>query len=441
MTVDAQNSPGDPRRDGSATAAPSTTVTPLDDPGLELTPIGELIAEHRSDDAGVENDADEADDRSNGRALPAVLRRLDATRFGSYWRPIAMYLAARLFITTVWLVGSERGYRNSSSVWDAYWYWTVGFDGYSLDTPAGNSPGEANVAFFPAYPLVSRIVHEITGLSAYASMHLVSTAAGVLATCMLWALVRQYYDRRRADLTTLLFAFSTGAFALSMLYSEGLFLVAAIGCCWLLMRERYLAAGLLAALGTATRPTGVVLVAVCAVAALSAPRADRLRAWAATAIAPLGIIAFFVYLRSMSGSWTVYFDVQRAGWGDGTSPYRGRWNEFGAIIDTVRNGAPLEMSSMTSLFGLVIVAFGIMALVQQRTHRILLAYTIVMFAMLWSSEVVGFRPRMIMVIFPIFIGISGRLPSRRAYVATLAASAGFAAAFAWIYLTGRYIIP
>src|SRR6478736_6951986 len=111
-----------------------------------------------------------------------------------------------------------------------------------------------------------------------------------------------------------------GSFVLSFAYTEALLLVFAMGCLWCLMTKHWWWAGVLAALGTATRPNGLALVLACAVASLLAIRNDRdWRSLAAPLLAPLGFIAFQLWLGQHTGEAGVWFRVQAEAWGEGAS--------------------------------------------------------------------------------------------------------------------------
>ena len=103
-------------------------------------------------------------------------------------------------------------------------------------------------------------------------------------------------------------------------YTEALLLMLAAGCLWCLHKRNWWAAGVLAALGTATRPNGVALVAACAVAALLAVRRDRdWRALIAVLLSPLGFLSFQWWIDRHTGQRGIWFRVQTEAWGEGTS--------------------------------------------------------------------------------------------------------------------------
>ena len=88
-------------------------------------------------------------------------------------------------------------------------------------------------------------------------------------------LARRLFDTDVAERAMVLFAVFPGSFVLSYAYAEALLIVLAALCLWFLLDERWLLAGITAALATATRPNGLALVAACAVAAFLAIRARR----------------------------------------------------------------------------------------------------------------------------------------------------------------------
>ena len=117
-----------------------------------------------------------------------------------------------------------------------------------------------------------------------------------------------------------LFAVFPGSFVLSYAYAEALLIVLAAVCLWFLLDERWLLAGVAAALATATRPNGVALIAACAVAAFLAIR--RSRDWwslIAPLLAPIGFVAFQLFLVGHTDESWPWFRVQREAWREGTS--------------------------------------------------------------------------------------------------------------------------
>jgi hypothetical protein len=113
-----------------------------------------------------------------------------------------------------------------------------------------------------------------------------------------------------------LWAAQPTAFVLSMAYSEGLFVAFAAGCLVALHRRSWVLAGLCAAAASATRPSGIVLTAACAVAAIpAAVTTRRARPLISVALAPLGMLGFFTYLAFHTGRFDAWFITENDGWG------------------------------------------------------------------------------------------------------------------------------
>src|SRR5207244_1786643 len=143
----------------------------------------------------------------------------------------------------------------------------------------------------------------------------IGAVAGLTACLLLWRLVHHLSGPASADRAVALFCFFPGAMILSLPYSEGLMLALAIGCLHALLRRRWVTAGVLAALATATRPNAMALVAACAwAAAVAVWRRREWRALAAPALAPLGLVAFFAYLARHTGDAGAYWRTQRQAW-------------------------------------------------------------------------------------------------------------------------------
>jgi hypothetical protein len=143
--------------------------------------------------------------------------------------------------------------------WDGYWYTQIVQGGYAYD-PHKNS----NVAFFPAFPLLARLLASATGLRPDLALLLVAH----LCLAGTFIVLAAYVQRRFPDSPPQLAAYTLLAFGLlpptfffRMAYSESLFLL----CCALTlygMQRRWpaLALAALAGLATATRPVGVCLL-------------------------------------------------------------------------------------------------------------------------------------------------------------------------------------
>lgn len=156
----------------------------------------------------------------------------------------------------------ETDYVRALGAWDGTHYLRIAEEGYSY-----RPNRESNVVFFPAYPAISRCLATLTGLRVDFSLVLV---ANLCFAATLWFLT-QYVNLVKAqggpidltpDATVLTMAFFPTSFYFRMAYSESLFALEVI----LVMYgarsnwRPWCIAGVVG-FATATRPTGVALLA------------------------------------------------------------------------------------------------------------------------------------------------------------------------------------
>jgi Dolichyl-phosphate-mannose-protein mannosyltransferase len=356
---------------------------------------------------------------------------------------LAVYAASRVVVavaaaTAAYLRGATRVVDVLVS-WDGGWYLEIVRSGYPAE-PAERAGSllPNTTAFFPAYPLLVRAADRLLpGREAVAALA-VSLVAGAAATVLVALLTRRLTGPRPAVRAAALFAFSPGAFVLSMPYAEGVMLVAATACLLLLHQRRWVAAGLAAAVASAARPSGLVLAACCAWAAWEAWRQDRaLRPLAAPLLAPLGTVAYFGYLWVHTGSATTWFRTQRDGWHE-----RIDWGDatVDKVVEFLRH--PFDDPAVTVVvLGLVVAVAGVVLLVTTDLPRTLYVYTAGILFLAVASATLGARPRFVFTAFPLAIAAGMRLRGA-AYSAVLGTAAGLLAVLVVFYSKGYFeLIP
>lgn len=205
------------------------------------------------------------------------------------------------------------------SVFDGTYYHDIAAHGYPTSLPSGaNGVGRSTVAFFPLFPALAAAL-EAVGLPFTVAASAVTLVSGLAATLLVHAVVGRYANPPVALAVAGLWSVQPLGFVLSLTYSEALYSALTAGCILLLMQRRWLLAGVVAAAGSATRPTGLVL-AVCLLVAVVADR-RRLRGaqwWHAAGglfLAPLGFLGYMAYLRAHTGRLDAWFVTERQGWG------------------------------------------------------------------------------------------------------------------------------
>jgi hypothetical protein len=298
------------------------------------------------------------------------------------------------------------------SSWDGIWYLRIVRDGYPrhVQEHVTYFVADARAAFFPAYPMLVRAVDRV--LPGGDTLAALSTnfVLGAVAIFLLGVIARQLYGEQVAAKAMVLGAMFPGSFVLSFAYTEALLLVFAMGCLWCLMSERWVTAGFLAALGTATRPNGLALVLACSVAAFIAIRRERAwRSLAAPLLAPLGFVAFQLWIGFHTHEAGVWFRVQSEAWGEGTSY---GWTAIRKTFDAFAS----PLTSPTN----IITAASVMAMVLMiyfaRSKRLpppMVAYSAGILALMLLPNTVTARPRFLYTAFPLFISAAAYLHSVR----------------------------
>lgn len=297
--------------------------------------------------------------------------------------------------------------------WDGLWYLEIVRQGYPRSIPENITyfQEEARAAFFPVYPFLVRAFDVVfPGGDTFAALG-ANLLLGAVAVVLVGVLTMRLTgdDSEVAARAMVLFAVFPGSFVLSFAYSEATLIVLVAACLILLVDERWLLAGLVGALATATRPNGLAVVAACVVASVIAIRARRdYASLAAPLLSPLGFIGFQVFLAAHTDESTPWFRVQREAWAEGTS--------FGATA--VENtlsflGSPLSSPTnaltAVTLFALVAASW---CAWKQRLPWPILAYVVVIVLMMLIPETVTARPRFLFTAFPLVIPVAAWWPRR-----------------------------
>jgi hypothetical protein len=293
--------------------------------------------------------------------------------------------------------------------WDGLWYLEIVRRGYPDSVPPNITYEqiEARAAFFPVYPWTVRIVDRILpGGDVFAALS-VNMVLGAVSVVLVGLLARRLFSVSVAARAMTLYAIFPGSFVLSFAYSEAMLIVLAAACLLFLVDERWLLAGLFAAVATAARPNGVAVVAACVVASALAIR--RSRDWmslVAVLLAPLGFVAFQLYIDATTGERGVWFRVQREAWAEGTS--------FGATAVKNTFGfltSPFD-SPTDALTALTMIALiGMLYCVWKRPLPWpVLAYCLVVIVLMLVPATVTARPRFLFTAFPLFIAVAAWWP-------------------------------
>ncbi len=402
--------------------------------------------------------------------------------------------------------------------WDAGWYLLVAQHGYAPGLGAATAPRSV---FFPLYPLLVRgfsgtelgpvgagvlisvvalalalyWLHRLTALEFGSQEPGVARAGVARAGVAREGVAGGWEESTRKDIpamTVAVVAFAPMAFFFSAVYSEALFLALSVGVFWCARTGRWAFAAVLGALASATRPTGVLLIAPVVILYLYGPRGDRppdrdaystvagakeaplisrLRGYARPryrlrwnalwlALMPVGVVAFAAYLGLSGGDPTSPFSSQQL-WGRYfAGPFVGLWDGVVAAFGGVRqlvslqehhsyvanaSGAPLVSASHdVVLFGFAVVAIVAVVGVLRTLPPAYGAYVVLALALPLSYPVAGeplmSLPRFLLVLFPLGMWMGRWLAGHpRARAPVLLASALSMAFFTGAFATWHWV--
>src|SRR4051812_22617134 len=213
-----------------------------------------------------------------------------------------------------------------SAAWDSVWYLSIAGDGYA-------DPQRS--AFFPLYPLLVRAGGWVLGSPLVAGA-LLSLGCFVVALVLLHELTRLELGDGAARWTVLALAWSPMSFFFSAVYSEALFLAVSVGALLAARRGLWWVAGLLGALGAATRSAGVVLVVPLALLMLAQRPRPRPRDVLALLLVPAGLGAYLGGLAAAGHDAMAPFHAQDVWFRAWAGPFGGVWDGLVAGWDGAR---------------------------------------------------------------------------------------------------------
>ncbi|MDQ1439400.1 MAG: hypothetical protein QOK43_3029 [Acidimicrobiaceae bacterium] len=341
--------------------------------------------------------------------------------------PLGLFAASRVVVWTsawvAWFLNGKLSLGEILTKWDGDWYLKIVNHGYPTTIVRGEgNAAQSPLAFYPGYPALVRAVMAVTPFGPRTAAVLVNVVGAAAATVLLWLLARRLIGPDAATRAIALFAFFPGSYVLGMAYSEGLFLVAVGACFLLLSQRRWVLAGLACAVASATRPTGLVLVACCALAAFEAVRRRReLLAIAAPVIGSLGFAAFTVYLAVHAHDPLAWKYPEEHGWGQGLDFGRNTLRQAHRFLSHPLADLNVLVSMLT--FGAVIALALLWWRSGWRAPAILVLYTVGILAPAVLSRQLYSTARFTMTAFPLFFA-AGRVLKGPTLLAVLGAMAG-----------------
>lgn len=181
---------------------------------------------------------------------------------------LLIVLAARHQVPVPGWTGSRPGYLDMTVMWDGSWYRTVAEQGYPKVLPLdqGGYVAQNAWAFYPLFPLASRVLMAVTGLGFAAVASSLALLCGLGAAVLMSALLAPRVGATVALGTVAAWAAFPAAPSLQLAYTESPAILLLCGFLLAVSRDAWLwAGGLALALGL-TRPIAVPLIVVMVVA-------------------------------------------------------------------------------------------------------------------------------------------------------------------------------
>lgn len=220
--------------------------------------------------------------------------------------------------------------------WDSGWYLSIARDGYSSST---DYTVYQNYVFFPLYPLLIKIVHQISGISLEVSGVLLSNFFFLLALYYFHELMLEYnFGIVKSRLGTLLLAFSPANIYFVSIYTESLFLVLSIMAILFAYRDQWIKASLSGFLLAASRPNGVLII--LPILLILKQTFHLKKKWQISHISliliPFGLFIYMFYLHKHVGNYLAFKEAEIA-WGRTGWHLHTFWRQFKNFINHNNN--------------------------------------------------------------------------------------------------------
>lgn len=288
--------------------------------------------------------------------------------------------------------------------WDTlFWYVNIAENGY--DYKGFQAIG---ITFLPFYPLLIRIGGIVTGNYLWSALW-IANILSVLGLLLFYQLARLEFDKRTAWWALLALLFFPSAYFFNAGYTEGLFLVFAVGSFFFARRGNWPGAGVLGGLAALTRIVGVVLWPALLVEFLLQKR-EKKQSWGEITwllTIPGALVVYLIYnvelfgfafafMGQLDGYWQKHFAWPWVG-------LAGRWQ---AIDPFPYSGGGIVNGIAELGAGMFFIVGTLWSLVSLR-----LSYTVYLAClafMVLSTNILQSTPRYLLAAFPLFF-LMGRL--------------------------------
>lgn len=281
---------------------------------------------------------------------------------------------------------------------DSNWYMSIAEYGY--ERRPFSTERHANWAFFPLFPLALRVLDKPIG-------DLPLTGVAFSTLCFLFALPLLHktvtalgFGAGDADRTVFYVAAFPVSYFFSLPMTESLFLLLTVGAFYAAKREQWLVAGLLGALASATRVTGVLLLPALALLYWETYRTFRPRLNALPLLLiPAGLVSFMLFLHRITGNALAFRDITVAAWGRRPALFVVPLLSYLSKPLVIAESWDFRLLNFTG--AAVALVCGVVLLKWRRWS--LAAYTLLSTIIALSNTLLHSQARYAMALFPVFI--------------------------------------
>ncbi|QGV78810.1 glycosyltransferase family 39 protein [Streptomyces ficellus] len=324
-----------------------------------------------------------------------------ATAAPALWGYAAVRAVGLVVLVVAAAVAGEDAWHRLNGRWDSVWYARIAGHGYGHEVTLADGSVHSDLAFFPLLPALERGLSVVLPIDVATAGLIVSWAASLGAAWGIYAVGARVAGQRAGVVLAVLWGVYPTAFVQSMAYTETLFTAFAAWSLYAVLRERWVAAGVLCVCAGLTRPSAAALIAAIGITAVMSVVRERridVRTAAGVLIAPLGWLGYVVYVAVRRGSATAYFEVQAA-WGNnidgGVALARFVWENL---------TGPVPLAGVGLLAALALVGWLVWLCVRQRQPLPVLVYGIAIVVIgLVGAAYFGSRPRLMMPAFPLLL--------------------------------------
>ena len=283
--------------------------------------------------------------------------------------------------------------------WDAVHYLDIARRGY-----AGT-----DMAFFPLYPSMIRVVGTFVGSDLVAGL-LISNLALFFGLLFFYKLVEHQYTRAVAHRAIFYISIFPTAIFFSAVYTESLFFALTVASFYYIREHRWIAAGAVGAFAALTRSEGVLLVIPLAIEVLAAAQATGIRQFFATpqrlirvaigaALIPLGLATYMAWLWILNGD-PLYFSHVQSHWNRHFAPPWVSVVHAFTVLGTARSPVTIANESIEIVFTALMIGVLVAGIRRMRpSYSVYMALSILI---PMSTSSLMSTPRFALVLFPMF---------------------------------------